>query len=65
MVRVFNLATREERIYFCHPFAAVVACYAQAEHKDFNTWMYYKYWPLVDYTSHTYLIVDWCALHTT
>lgn len=63
MTRVFNLATGEERFYFCHPFAAVVCAFAQFTHKDFNTWQYSKYYPLVDYTRHTYLIGDWSVLH--
>jgi len=63
MTRVFNLATGEERFYFCSPFAAVVAAYAQFENNDFNTWMYAKYYLLVDYTRHTYLLGDWTVLH--
>ena len=61
--RVFNLATGQERSYSCDPFVALVACYAQAEFKDFNTWQYAKYYPLVDYTRRTYLLGDWSVLH--
>ena len=61
--RVFNLATGEERIYWCAPFAAVICAYTQFTMKDYNTWMYAKYYLLVDYTKHTYLIGDWSVLH--
>lgn len=63
MIRVFNLATQEEKFYFCNPFQAVVAAYAQS-FRDFNTWAYSKYWMQVDYTKHTYLCGDWCVIHT-
>ena len=63
MVRVFNLATGEERMYWCAPFAAVVCAYAQSMFKDFNTWQYSKYYLAVDYTRYTYLLGDWSVLH--
>lgn len=61
---VVNLATREERTYWCAPFQAVVSAYAQFEKKDWNTWMYAKYYLLVDYTAHTYLLGDWSVFHS-
>ena len=63
MTRVFNLATGEERAYWCAPFAAVVCAFAQFTRKDFNTWGYAKYYLMVDYTKHTYLLGDWTVLH--
>jgi hypothetical protein len=63
ITHVVNLATGEERIYWCDPFSALVSCYAQEELHDFNTWTYAKYFLLVDYTSHTYLLGDWSVLH--
>lgn len=62
-VRVFNLATGEERMYWCAPFTAIVCAFAQSMHKDYNTWMYAKYYPLVDVSRHTYLLGDWSVLH--
>jgi len=50
-------------MYWCAPFTAVVCAFAQSVHKDFNTWMYAKYFHLVDYTRHTYLLGDWSVLH--
>ena len=50
-------------MYWCAPFTAVVCAFAQSMHKDFNTWMYAKYYLSVDYTRHTYLLGDWSVLH--
>lgn len=62
MVLVFNLATQQELGYFLPPALAVVAAYAQ-ERKDYNTWMYYKYWPLLEYSPRVVTCGDWCAIH--
>jgi hypothetical protein len=63
VTQVFNLATGKERTYSCAPFTALVCCYAQFERKDWNTWDYAKYFMMVDYTRHTYLLGDWSVLH--
>jgi hypothetical protein len=63
MTRVFNLETQEEKFYFCDPFMAVVCAYAQFTMHDYNTWMYAKYYLMVDMTRHTYLLGDWTVLH--
>lgn len=62
-IRVFNLATQEEKIYFISPALAVVAAYAQ-ERKDYNTWNYYKYWELLEYSPRVVTCGDWSAIHS-
>ena len=62
MTRVFNLATRQELLYFLPPALAVVAAYAQ-ERKDWNTWQYMKYWTLLEYSPRVVTCGDWSAIH--
>lgn len=63
LVKVFNLATGQELGYFLPPASAVVAAYAQ-ERKDWNTWEYFKYWNLIEYSPRVVTCGDWSTVHT-
>lgn len=65
-VRVLNLSTDAERIYEgIMPKEAVIAAFAQAERKDYNTWDYEtRYTAQVLTGRFTYSLGDWCAFHT-
>jgi hypothetical protein len=63
-VTIYNLNTSQKAgIYICNPRDAVMAAYAQNEHKDFNTWAYERrYGSLVRYGKYTISCGDYCVL---
>lgn len=64
-IRVLNLATQETLVYQgIGPERAVIAAYAQSR-RDFNTWDYAKYAPLLVRGQRTISCGDWCALLPT
>lgn len=63
MVTVFNLDTQQELVYWLAPALAVVAAHAQ-ERKDYNTWQYFKYWDLLEYSPRVVICGDWSTVHS-
>lgn len=62
VVTVMHLPTGETQDFTCTPEEAVIAAYAQGDHRYFNTWNYQKrYGHLVQHGKHVVMCGDYSA----